>query len=65
VGFDHCFRKEQVDRELDEELRAYLEMQAAEKMKQGMNRMGVRALRWTTREHCGEESLEFGMDWLT
>ncbi|PYU00047.1 MAG: hypothetical protein DMG38_09170 [Acidobacteria bacterium] len=38
-GFRSLFRSEQVDRELDEELGAYLEMAAAEKMKQGMSRM--------------------------
>jgi putative ABC transport system permease protein len=32
------FRKNQVDRELDEELGAYLEMEAAEKMRQGVSR---------------------------
>jgi predicted permease len=37
-GLWSLFRKEQVDRELDEELGAYLEMEAAEKMKQGMSR---------------------------
>jgi hypothetical protein len=40
------FRKEQVDRELDEELGAYLEMAAAEKMREGMSRKeAVRAVR--------------------
>src|SRR5207302_11179307 len=39
-------RREQVERELNEELRAYLEMQAAEKMKQGMSRKdALRAVR--------------------
>src|SRR5712672_4493336 len=37
-GLRSLFRKEQVDRELDEELRAYQEMAAEEKMKQGMSR---------------------------
>ena len=37
-GLRSLFRKDQVDRELDEELRAYLEMEATEKMKQGMSR---------------------------
>src|SRR5712671_745838 len=37
-GLRSLFRKEQVDRELDEELNAYLEMEAAEKMKQGVSR---------------------------
>ena len=34
-GLRSLFRKEQVDREFDEELRAYQEMAAEEKMKQG------------------------------
>jgi predicted permease len=38
TGLRFLFRREQVDRELDEELGAYLEMEAAEKMKQGMSR---------------------------
>src|SRR6201981_901821 len=42
-GLRSLFRKDQVDRELDEELGAYLEMEAAEKMKQGMS--GKNALR--------------------
>jgi predicted permease len=37
-GLRSLFRKEQVDRELDEELAAYLEMEAAEKMRQGVSR---------------------------
>ena len=45
-GLRSLFRKEQVDRELDEELRAYLEMAAAEKMREGMSRKeAVRAVR--------------------
>src|SRR5258708_20631629 len=45
-GLRSLFRKEQVDRELNEELGAYLEMAAAEKMKQGMTRQeAVRAVR--------------------
>src|SRR5438105_11494987 len=38
IGLRSLFRKNQVDRELNEELGAYLEMEAAEKMKQGMSR---------------------------
>jgi hypothetical protein len=38
-GLRSLFRKDQVDRELNEELGAYLEMEAAEKMKQGMSRI--------------------------
>jgi len=37
-GLQSLFRNEQVDRELDEEVRAYLEMVVEEKMKQGMSR---------------------------
>ena len=45
-GLRSLFRKEQVDRELNEELRAYQEMAAEEKMKQGMSRKeAVRAVR--------------------
>ena len=46
TGLRSLFRKEQVDRELDEELRAYQEMAAEEKMKQGMSRKdALRAVR--------------------
>src|SRR5437667_6436258 len=38
IGLRALFRKDQVDRELDEELGAYLEMEVSEKMKQGMSR---------------------------
>src|SRR5258708_36292200 len=45
-GLRSLFRKNQVDRELNEELSAYLEMEAAEKMKQGMSRKdALRAVR--------------------
>jgi predicted permease len=45
-GLRSLFRKEQVDRELDEELRAYQEMAAEEKMKGGMSRKeALRAVR--------------------
>src|SRR5882724_5155525 len=45
-GLRSLFRKGQVDRELNEELGAYLEMAAAEKMKQGMSRKdALRAVR--------------------
>ena len=45
-GLRSLFRKEQVDRELDEELGAYLEMAAEEKMKEGMSRKeALRAVR--------------------
>jgi hypothetical protein len=45
-GLRSLFRKEQVDRELDEELGAYLEMAAAEKMKDGLSRKdALRAVR--------------------
>jgi len=46
TGLRSLFRKERVDRELDEELRGYLEMAAHEKMKQGMSHHdAVRAVR--------------------
>jgi hypothetical protein len=46
TGLRTLFRREEVDRELDVELGAYLEMAAAEKMKQGMSRKeAVRAVR--------------------
>jgi hypothetical protein len=38
IGLRSLSRKNQVDRELDEELAAYLEMEAAEKMRQGLSR---------------------------
>src|SRR6267143_3616882 len=45
-GLRSLFRKERVDRELNEELSAYLEMAAAEKMREGMSRKdAVRAVR--------------------
>jgi len=45
-GLRSLFRREQVDRELDEELRAYLEMEATEKMKEGLSRKeALRAVR--------------------
>src|SRR5256886_14671204 len=46
TGLRSLFRKNQVDRELDEELRAYQEMAAEEKMKQGMSpKDALRAVR--------------------
>ena len=45
-GLRSLFRKEQANRELDEELRAYQEMAAEEKMKNGMRRKeALRAVR--------------------
>jgi len=45
-GLRSLFRREQVDRELDEELRAYQEMATEEKMKQGMSpKDALRAVR--------------------
>src|ERR1700745_1403139 len=65
-GLRSLFRDEQVDRELNEELGAYLEMEAAEKMKQGMSRKdAVRAVRLErgsleiTREVGGSGGAEF------
>jgi predicted permease len=48
-GFRSLFRKELVKRELDEELRGYLEMAAEEKVKRGVNR--EEALRAVRLEH--------------
>ena len=46
TGLRSLFRREQVARELNEELGTYLEMAAAEKMKQGMSRQeAVRIVR--------------------
>src|SRR5215472_15787856 len=46
TGLRSLFRKEQVDRELDEELRAYQEMAAEDKMKDGMTRKeAIRSVR--------------------
>src|SRR6267154_3602052 len=45
-GLRFLFRKEQVSRELDEELNGFLEMAVEEKMKQGMSRKeALRAVR--------------------
>jgi predicted permease len=45
-GLRALFRREQVDRELDEELRAYVDMAIEEKMRQGMSRKeAARAVR--------------------
>jgi hypothetical protein len=45
-GLRSLFRKEQVSRELDEELNGFLEMAAGEKMKNGMSRKdALRAVR--------------------
>src|SRR6267154_1817167 len=45
-GLRSLFRKEQINKELDEELNGFLEMAAEEKMKQGMNRKdALRAVR--------------------
>src|SRR5437867_2905700 len=52
-GLRSLFRKEQVDQELHEELGAYLEMAAEEKMKQGMSRKD--ALRSVRLERGGLE----------
>src|SRR5256886_5422534 len=49
IGLRSLFRKNQVDRELYEELGTYLEMEAAEKMRQGVSRKD--ALREVRLEH--------------
>ena len=41
-GLRSLFRKERAERELDEEVRGYLELAAAEKMQQGMSREEAR-----------------------
>src|SRR6267143_141262 len=46
TGLRSLFRKEQVDRDLDEELRAYQDMATEEKIKQGMSpKDALRAVR--------------------
>src|SRR2546422_3534659 len=45
-GFRSLFRKDRVEKDLDEELNGFLEMAAEEKMKQGMSRKdALRAVR--------------------
>ena len=58
-GLRSLFRKEQVDRELDEELRAYQEMAAEEKMKNEMSRKESRSPlgAWKPRSEQGNRSL--------
>ena len=53
-GLRSLFRKEQVNRELDEELRAYQEMATEEKMKDGLSRK--EALRAVRLEHGSLEA---------
>ena len=49
-GLRSLFRKKRVEGELDEELRAFLDMAAGEKMKQGMSRKdALRAVRLENR----------------
>ena len=55
TGLRSLFRKNQVDRELNEELSAYLEMEAAEKMKQGMSRKDAVRLERGSLEVTKEE----------
>lgn len=55
TGVRSLFRREQVNHELDEELGAYLEMAAAERMKRGMSRQ--EALR-AVRLECGSLEVE-------
>ena len=45
-GLRTLFRKEQVDRELDEELRAYQDMAADENMRDGMSRKEALRVGW-------------------
>src|SRR5215831_9332225 len=53
-GLRSLFRKERVERELDEELSGFLELAAEEKMKQGMSRK--EALRAVRLERGGLEA---------
>src|SRR5436305_15148891 len=53
IGLRSLFRRKKVNRELDEELAAYLEMAAAEKMRQGVSRKD--ALREVRLERGGLE----------
>jgi predicted permease len=53
IGLRALFQKEQVNRELDDELKGFLEMAAEEKMKQGMSRK--EALRTVHLERGGLE----------
>ena len=55
-GLRGLFRKEQVEREMDEELRGYLDATVKEKMRRGMNR--DEALRAARIEMGGAESLK-------
>ena len=71
TGLRSLFRREQVDRELDEELGAYLEMAAAEKMKGGLSRTeALRAIRLEqgtlelTKEVVRSGGWEFPVDTL-
>src|SRR6516225_1869337 len=71
IGLRSLFRKEQVDRELEEELGKYLEMAADEKMKQGMSRQdALRAVRLEggsldgTKEMVGSGGWESVVDTL-
>jgi predicted permease len=54
AGLRSLFRKEQVDRDLDEELRAYQDMATEEKIKQGMSRK--EALREVRLERGGVDA---------
>jgi len=58
-GLRSLFRKDQIDRELNEPLGAYLEMQAGEKMKQGMSHKEVvRSASWESFvETCCQASV--------
>ena len=70
-GLRSLFRKERVDRELDEEMGAYLEMAAAEKMKDGLShKEALRAVRLeqgtleVTKEIVRSGGWEFVVDTL-
>src|SRR5437667_3434955 len=71
IGLRSLFRRNQVDRELDEELGAYLEMAVAEKMRNGFShKEALRAVRLqqgsleVTREVVRSGGWEFFVDTL-
>ena len=65
AGIRTILRKKHVESELDQELRAYLEMAVEEKMRQGMTRdNALRAVRWERGilEHAKEEVRSAGWE---
>jgi hypothetical protein len=65
-GLRSLFRREQVNRELEEELGAYVEMAADEKMKQGMSRQdALRAVRLERGSLDGTKEIVRAGSWET